>query len=166
MSFYPEKIVRTTSYGNGNSISEVFSFQSWGELTMGAFLFFLCIFVLVSPAISALILLFYCIDAHLEPIEYNIFGLIISIYILIDIRNQWVMNFLLNLFFDKKEMQLVVYINGATAIVHLLYAFLGELVFLFALRSKFIFFIYTLVITYVAYLIAKFIFIYNIIKIF
>jgi len=166
MSFLPEKIVRTNN-GGTSIISEIYYLDSWVNLNLIGFFILLFFLVLLAPAIAALLLLFYCIDINSdETIGLNIFGILISAYLIFDIHKNWFMKCLMSIIYDDKDMHQVVYFNGAMLLANLVGLIFREAIFDLAGRNKYLSFLYMVVISIFCYLISQFIFSNNIIKIF
>ena len=90
LNIFPERIIETKSDGNGGAISSVYTLEAWSNLNIINFLWFMAAAVLFSPLVSGLFLLLYCLFITNKPIpnSYNLFGVIASVYFLVDFYNR------------------------------------------------------------------------------
>lgn len=158
MNFLPEKVARTRSYSNGTSITEIFSIDTWANLGMFEIIFFLFFIALFFPIISFFILMGYIIDMEYNKSEFNVYGILLSVYLIIDTKKEWILNIIHSNFFDKDEIKLMVDANGAVILTHLTLLIFGDAIFLLAAKSRLIAFVYIAIGTFFYYLLSGFIF--------
>lgn len=141
-NLFPEKIIKTRDSEGKSVFSEVYTFQSWGNLTILEWVFILIIGALVGPFFSLLLLVFYCLDAQKTPIIYNVMGILASIYIILDINFDWFLTFVMKLIFTPKELHQIMCLNASLLITHSLLLFIGDSLFDVSGKNKFWLFIY------------------------
>ena len=153
MSILPEKIVRTTRTGNGY-FSEIFSLENWVNLNIFWFLVLLIVFVFISPAISAILLILFCIDIdqYEKPISLNIIGILVSTYLLFDIHKYWIMSIFYHMVFDAKEIENIIRFNYSSLGSNLFVLIFAEELYNFAGNNKFISLIYIMGLLFLGYL--------------
>lgn len=153
MSILPEKIVRTRATSNGY-FSEIFSLENWVNLNIFWFIIIFLVFVFVSPGISAILLILFCIDIdqYEKPISLNIIAMLVSTYLLVDIHKKWIMSVFYMLFFDAKELQTIIRLNYSSLGSNLFVFVFAEELYNFAGQNKFISLIYILGLLFLGYL--------------
>lgn len=140
MSIFPEKVVRTQG-PNGKSVwSEVYSLDTFRDIGFIGLVLVLVVTAIIMPFFSALLLLAYITDLHLfhKPIHFNIIGFIISVYLLIDMYNGWILSTLISIFSPAAEQPIIRDLNVATALTHLCLFFLGGTIYKIVGESKFL----------------------------
>lgn len=166
LNILPEKIVRTTD-GEGKTImSEIYSIDAWGDLGFIGILFVIGVIAMGFPVFSGLILLFYCLGINGKSDGLNVIGVLVSAYVLFDLHKKWFVSQLMTLFYDIKETEQVVYINAAMFLTHLVMLFFGNTFFNLTGKSKFISFLFILVVSLSSYYLAAYLIGNKIIKIF
>lgn len=160
MSIFPEKIVRTRGTSDGGFISEVYTLEAWGNLGCLGICILLFIFTTVLPAVSAILALLFCIDIDRSdrPHSLNIIGILLSIYLLIDIHNDWVISFLFNVVFSPNEMERVIHINHASILTNILVLIFSDLIFNLSGKNNFVSFLIISAILFASYQLSVFIF--------
>jgi hypothetical protein len=167
MSLFPEKIVRTRGSDGTSFTSEIYSLETWTNITFMGFFVVLFFAMAIVPILSAIMILLFCIDIDRDSKPYGLplLGLIISAYILIDIANNWPVGKVIRFLNDGKITDYIVYINGATLIGNLILLISADMIFKESGKSTFVSFLLMVIITFFAYLFSMFVF-DNIIKIF
>jgi hypothetical protein len=152
-NIFPEKVVRTRSTGDGGFFSEIYSLETWANLGILGFCIALFFLTAISPLISSLLALLFCldIDSDDKPIQLNIIGIILSVYLLVDINKEWVMSFLYNFVFNPQEFQNVIHINCASIFTNVLLLIFPNLIYNLAFKNKFICFLYVAIILLITY---------------
>ena len=155
-NLFPEKIVRTRSTGDGGFISEVYTLEAWGNLGCLGICISLFIFTAVLPAVSSILALLFCIDIDRSdrPHSLNIIGILLSIYLLIDIHNDWLISFLFKIVFEPNEIKDIIYVNCASILVNILILFFSDSIYELAGKNKFISCLYIAISIFLIYLIA------------
>ena len=165
MNIAPEKVVKTTASDGTTFLTEIYSFDAYRENTFLKFIVIAIVAGLIAPGISALLLLFFCIDVQRKPIVLNIIGILVPIYLLIDIHNGWIISLLMSLFFDDTEYRYVIYLNGGMILAHLICLIEHVRIYNLAKENKMSFFLSFLVISIVCYFISFLVISNNIIEI-
>ncbi len=152
---FPEKIIRTRD-ADGNMItSEVYSFESWGNMRFAGFLIALFFAVALAPFFSSVMVLFYLINTPRDSTRYHLYGLATSTYVVIDNKFQWLLSIFMQMKFDVIEMQNIFYLNIATGFINLALIFCGEDFFEETKGNKLLLFLYLAAITTGFYFLAK-----------
>lgn len=169
MSILPEKIVRTRGSDGTTHTSEIYSLDNWLNLNISTILLipFLLIFIVFIPALSAFMLLFFClkIDRDPKPIGYCVSGILLSLYLILDIHKSMIISTIIAFFYNNAETHYVIYFNGATLLTNLIVLLFSDSIFNSSGKSNFLSFIIIGSITFFSYFASVFIF-NNIIKIF
>jgi hypothetical protein len=169
MNILPEKIVRTRGSDGTKHTSEIFSLDNWLNLNVSSILIipFLFIFIVFIPALSAFMLLFFClnIDRESKPIGYCVSGILLSLYLILDIHNGMIISTVIAFFYNNTETHYVIYFNGATLLTNLFVLLFSNTIFNVSGKSNFLSFLIIGTITFFSYFVSMFIF-DNVIKIF
>lgn len=160
MSIFPEKVVRTRGTSDGGFFSEIYSLDSWVNLGLLGFCIALLFFIVGAPIISSVLVLLFCvdIDQYEKPHSLNIVGILLSVYLLIDIYKGWVMSFLFSFIFDSQDIEKIIYINCASIFTNLFVLIFADTIFNLSGKSNFISFIYISAILFISYQISSSIF--------
>lgn len=156
VNILPEKIIRTKDR-NGKSIwSEVYSLDSYSDLGFVGLIAILAVTLVIFPFFSSLCLLAYVIDMHLDnrPIYYNLIGFIVSVYLLIDMHNRWLISLLMSVFSSAKELDIAKTLNITLALTHVLVLILGNVIYKLSGENKFISFLCIGVLVLMSYLLS------------
>jgi hypothetical protein len=169
MNILPEKIVRTKGSDGTRHTSEIYSLDNWLNLNISTILLIpaLLIFIVFIPAISAFMLLVFCIkiDKDPKPLGYCVLGLFISLYLILDIHKGMIVSTIIAFFYNATETHYVIYSNGATLLSNFIVLLFSNTIYTLSGKSNFVSFIYVALITFFSYLVSCFVF-DNIIKIF
>ena len=152
-SIFPEKTIRTTGNDGTKYTSQVYSFEGWGTLSFYSMIFMIIFTGILAPFVSVIFLLLFAIYMNVEPIpnSHNVFGILGSIYMMIDIYNHWFLSFILRIFFDVELITQTICFNMALIITHLVLLLLGSDFYGLCGRSKFIGFIVIGIMVYFSY---------------
>jgi hypothetical protein len=155
---FPDKIIKTrkTSYGYR---STEYSYETIA--THNGFLGMLIFIALsfVSPFISGIFLIMFCIDASFEaPINYNYFGIIYSGYLIYDIKKEWLLSAVMGMMYDKSHFQNIIYLNITFILAHILLLIYGDDLCDGSNGNGFSLFIWLSVFVLIVFFITKFIF--------
>jgi hypothetical protein len=155
-SFLPEKIVVTRNSGSGY-ISEVFSFETWQNINgfIAAMIFFM--FLYIAPWISGIILILYCLEIGelVIPTTSNIIGILYSVYLIIDIKKEWLLSIFLNFFYQKPDHEMIIHFNISTIVTHTILLIFGEELFKKFNHNRFLLFLFISCLTFTLYFFIK-----------
>ena len=168
MSILPEKIVRSKGSNGTSFTSEIYSFETWSNITFMGFLIALFFGLASVPILSAFMILLFCIDIDIDEKPYGLclLGLVVSAYLLIDIANGWPASKVIRFFNDDNSISgYIVYINGATLIGNIILLVSANTIFSISGKSSFVSLILMSLITFLSYFVSMFIF-NHVIKIF
>lgn len=162
MSVLPEKIIRTRGEDGKSYTSEIFSLDNWLNLNISTILLIpaILIFIVFIPAISAFMLLIFCfkIDRDPKPVGYCISGLLVSLYLILDIHKGMIVSTIVAFFYNATETHYVIYFNGATLLSNFIVLLFSNTLYTMSGKSNFISFIYIALVTFFSYMISCFVF--------
>ena len=141
-SFLPEKIIVSRNTDRG-MISEVFSFDTWANIQGFFFFIFFIMFVFVEPFLSGIFLILYCLEIYYlhTPIKTNIFGILYSGYLILDIKKEWLLSIFLHFFYKKEEFGMIINFNISAIIAHGVLCVFGEDIYKGVGESRFLLFL-------------------------
>jgi hypothetical protein len=130
-NIFPEKIVRTTSADGSIMTSAVYTLEAWSNITIFGLIINLFLIGIFMPFVSALFLLFFCFGVKTRPIpnSHNLFGLLSSLYILIDFYKKWIFSSFIEIFFKTENIHEIQYINTGLLMVHFILLLFGQKIF-------------------------------------
>lgn len=140
LNIFPEKIVKTRGT-SGGYMSEIYDINTWGNLGFIGIVFVLIIVAIFAPVFAGLILLYQCITKNDEDEGLNIFSILCSVYILFDLKKEWVISIIMMPFYDASERNEVVDINFCLILTNVVFLFFGGVIFNIVGKSRFIYFI-------------------------
>ena len=139
-NFLPEKVVRTRGDGNGGYFSEIYTLESWTNLSLIGL--FLVVFFIASllPFVALILLLGYCsaIYDRQVPFWYNIFSLIASGYFLYDFHRGWYLSKFVKDFGSEGMLYFELNLNAGLILAHLVLLFIGSVIYDFVEKNNFL----------------------------
>jgi hypothetical protein len=156
MSFniFPEKIVKTRETSNGY-FSEVFDFSTWSNIGFIGIIFIFIGVAIFAPVFAGLILLYQTFTKKSGDIMLNIFSILCSAYILLDLKKEWIVSIIMRPFYDANERKEVVLINIALIASNTILFIIGDALYDLFGKSKIFYFLFTVALTFFIYLLTK-----------
>ena len=156
MEFLPEKIVRTTGNNdtNGTNLtSRVYSLEGWANISLVSIFGLMAFGSLMGPLVSGLLVILYCVcvNEHSSPITFNIAGILISCYLILDFNKGWLVSLFLKIFLHNENLQMFSAVNSALLITHIFLLLLGRTFFTLLVKSRFILLLFTIGVAILAY---------------
>jgi hypothetical protein len=139
LDFIPKQILKTKDKDGNIITTEVYTTQGYISSKMWLYFGIAILVCVIAPVASSILLVFYCIDrnADPQPIPFNLYGFLISLYFLVDFYNGWLLTtFVSSILGSDTEMKISVYANAATLVINFVCLLNGERIYESVDRSK------------------------------
>lgn len=127
LNIFPEKIVKTKD-SNGNKYhSEVYTLEALANLNLFGILAICLIAGAILPFIPIVFLLLYCLTAKDQDTKtgFVLTGLLMSLYLILDISNGWLISKLIALAYGNK-FKIIMPLSITTAIIGFMLLLFGK----------------------------------------
>jgi hypothetical protein len=160
----PERIITTKSSDGSSSISSIYTFETWTNMTLLKLIVLFLISAILLPITSVIFLIAFCMVISFESSWLNVFGILAGVYFILDQSHGWFISTIMKIFYDMNETRVVIILNGSLIVTHIILLFFGPLIYKVSNSNRLISLIFICLITFLSYLVANLIFKYNLIE--
>jgi hypothetical protein len=155
--FFASHVIKTKNSDGTTTTSEIFSMEAIANQNLLTIFIGLAIIGLFAPFFSILLAVIYVVLSDEGPKLLSLIGVAGCVYLLYDIKHEWLGSLFLGLWSTQGEMDFYIKLTMSMLLVHVVHLLFGNILYELAFREKVVFFFYTFAIWGLSYFGAIFI---------